>query len=245
MERKQTLGLNGTKKYFKEQTINCPVEKKREIYLKSYNAYLPKLETDPFSEAKIVVQNEIVTNPSKLEREKNFRTYEILCIGNNKRQSTQEHVNRNIPIKETGNDEFLRFIKNNDFTKKDPYDYFYVYTEHYGCIEDKIAPIIKKIFENMKTSGLTSIYGKEKFSMIKNKEYYDSLPDKTKANFSEIKGTPYYYRTTSRKCLFQCLSILLKRKLIPFYVYIKFYPSLEKRRIFQLRNQSITYQYDP
>ena len=70
MERKQTLGLNGTKKYFKKQTINCPEEKKREIYLKSYNAYLPKLETDPFSEAKIVVQNEIVTNPSKFEREK-------------------------------------------------------------------------------------------------------------------------------------------------------------------------------
>ena len=229
--------------------------KKREIYLKSYNVYLPKLETDPFSEAKIVVQNEIVTNPSKLEREKNFRTYEILCIGNNKRQPTQEHsleektiqehVNRNIPIKETRNDEFLRFIKNNDFTKKDPYDYFYVYIEHYGCIEDKIAPIVKKIFENMKTSGLTSIYEKEKFSMIKNKEYYDSCPDKTKPYFSEIKGTPYYYRSSSRKCLFQCLSILLKRKLIPFYVYIKFYPSLEKRRRFQLRNQSITYQYDP
>ena len=123
MERKQTtLGLNGSKKFFKKQTINCPVEKKREIYLKSYNAFLPKFETDPFSEDKIVVQNEIV-NPSKLVRERNFRVHgNIYAIGNNTRQPTQEpSLEENTaqePFQETSNNEWLRLAKNCDFTKK-------------------------------------------------------------------------------------------------------------------------------
>ena len=75
MERKQTtLGLNGSKKFFKKQTINCPVEKKREIYLKSYNAFLPKFETDPFSEDKIVVQNEISVKSFKTCKRKEFQS---------------------------------------------------------------------------------------------------------------------------------------------------------------------------
>ena len=80
------------------------------------------------------------------------------------------------------------------------------------------------------------------------KKLFKFLKDDIKEDvefFKEIKGTPYYYRNSSRKILFQCLSILLKDKKIPFSVSFSYRPSLEKRRIFQLRNPTISYQYNP
>ena len=63
--------------------------------------------------------------------------------------------------------------------------------------------------------------------MIKNKEDYDNTLGKNKDHFYEIKGTPFiYHRRSSRKVLFQCLTTLLKDKIIPFSVYFTYKPSL-------------------
>ena len=70
----------------------------------------------------------LVSNPSKLVRERNFRVYEILCIGNNTRQPTQEpSLEENTaqePFQETSNNEWLRLTKNCDFTKNDRNEQF-------------------------------------------------------------------------------------------------------------------------
>ena len=152
-------------------------------------------------------------------------------------------------IQECSNDEWLRLTKDSEFTQEYRNEKMSikivgkdrVYTKTFASLFHTY------LFPELGTDILDRLYKKLHFSMIKNQEYYNTYKDEKHKdqNLLKIKGTPYYFRHSSRKILLKCLSILFKEKIIPFSVYFSYRPSVEKRRRYQLRNPTISYQYNP
>lgn len=248
MERKQTLGVKGAKQYLQKRIENSSYEDERKVLFNAYNELLPNPDSDPFYEDKVVLRNGIEMNSSKIGRKKLFNSYKKLCIGNTREPIQEENTIKEEPNQESSNDEWLRLTKESDFTKDDRNEEFSIKISGKDRVNTKtIASLFHKyLFPELGTDILDRLYKQKYFWMIKNQEYYNTYKDeKRKEYFYRIEGTPYYYKGSSRSVSFQSLSTLFKEKLIPFPVYFSYKPSLEKRRKYQLRNSTISYQYNP
>jgi len=168
MEQRQTLRIDNARERIEKRIINCNNKNRRKLLIKVYDSLGEYQNNDP-RELKLCLEKIIIESSYPRERQKFFAVLNVLY--SEKTRSNQE----------TSNNEWLRLTLNEHFTKKDPGEKFYLIINRNNFIHKKnFTPIIKKIFENMKTSGLTSIYEKENFSMIKNKEYYDNCSNKKK-----------------------------------------------------------------